>query len=158
MISRKNIPASVMARLKNVSRDLSVPFNLVMQLYIQERLLYRLSLSKYKNKFLLKGGLLLYSMNEFKGRPTKDIDFLAKNISNDLDSIENAIKEICSFDIEDGVNYDLESIITNRIKEDADYQGVRIKIISFIGKAKVHIQIDIGFGDLTYSPPIHYRS
>lgn len=71
--NKKNMTASVMARLKNISKELKKPFNLTIQLYIQERLLYRLSISKYNNKFLLKGGLLLYSMTEFKGRPTKDI-------------------------------------------------------------------------------------
>ena len=125
-----------------------------MQLYIQERLLLRLSLSKYKNKFLLKGGLLLYSMTEFKGRPTKDIDFLAKNIPNDLDSIESAFKEICSMDIYDGVDFDLENINIQRIKEDADYEGVRIKTVAYIGRARVYLQIDIGFGDVIIPKPI----
>jgi len=73
--NKKNMSASVMARLKNVSRQLNKPFNLIMQLYTQERLLFRLSVSRYKNNFLLKGGLLLYSMTEFKGRPTKTLIF-----------------------------------------------------------------------------------
>lgn len=73
---------------------------------------------------------------------------MAKNISNDLDSIENAFKEICNIDINDGVNFDLGTIKTQRIKEDADYEGVRIKIIAYIGRARVHLQVDIGFGDV----------
>ncbi|MEC9489338.1 MAG: hypothetical protein UMU04_00185 [Halanaerobiales bacterium] len=61
----KNLAASVLGRLKNISKELNLPYNLVMQLFVQERLLYRLSLTEYKDNFLLKGGLLLYSMTEF---------------------------------------------------------------------------------------------
>lgn len=73
----KHLAASVLGRLKNISKELNLPYNLVMQLFAQERLLYRLSLTEYKDNFLLKGGLLLYSMTEFKGRPTKDMVSLA---------------------------------------------------------------------------------
>jgi hypothetical protein len=73
----KHLAASVLGRLKNISKELNLPYNLVMQLFAQERLLYRLSLTEYKDNFLLKGGLLLYSMTEFKGRSTKDMVSLA---------------------------------------------------------------------------------
>jgi predicted nucleotidyltransferase component of viral defense system len=150
----KNFPASVINRLKNISKELKLPFNLILQLYVQERLLFRLSRSKYNNKFLLKGGLLLYSMTKFKGRPTKDIDFLAKNISNDLKNIKYIFKEICSIEGNDAVRFDTETIKTQNIKEDADYRGVRLKIIAYIGQARVHLQIDIGFGDTVIPKPV----
>jgi predicted nucleotidyltransferase component of viral defense system len=151
------MPASVMAKLKNISKELNKPANLIMLLYIQERLLYRLSVSKYNDNFLLKGGLLLYSMTEFKGRPTKDIDFLAKNIPNDLQEIENAFKEICNIKANDGIDFDLDSISSMSIKEAADYEGVRLKAAAFIGRAKVTLQIDIGFGDVVIPKPVKVK-
>ncbi|MEW6622350.1 MAG: nucleotidyl transferase AbiEii/AbiGii toxin family protein [Bacillota bacterium] len=153
----KNIPASVMGKLKNASRKSNKPLNLIMQLYIQERLLYRLSLSKYNDNFLLKGGLLLYSMTEFKGRPTKDIDFLAKNIPNDPENIEKVFKDICNMEASDGVNFDLGSIKAISIKEGADYEGVRVKVPAFIGQAKIILQVDIGFGDIVIPKPVSVK-
>jgi len=80
----KNIDASIKARLKNIAKEYKKTYNLILQLYMQERLLYRLSVSEYKDNFILKGGLLLFSMSGFAGRPTRDIDFLAYQISNNM--------------------------------------------------------------------------
>lgn len=149
----KDISASVKAKLLNIAKSEKRAFNTISLLYMQERLLYRLSISEYKEKFILKGGLLLFSMNEFKGRPTRDIDFLAEDISNDLNNIEEAFKKICSIECEDGITYDIEKISVERIKEDAEYEGVRVKISSLLGKARELIQIDIGFGDIVVPDP-----
>lgn len=144
----KNKVASISQRLKNIAKDEDRSFNVILLLYMQERLLYRLSISKYKEKFILKGGLLIFSLNEFKGRPTRDIDFLAEEISNDLDNIKNTFREICEIACDDGIEYDINSIVVERIKEDAEYEGVRIKIKSLLGKMREIIQIDMGFGDI----------
>lgn len=149
----KDISASVKARLLNIAKSERRAFNTISLLYMQERLLYRLSISEYKERFILKGGLLLFSINEFKGRPTRDIDFLAEDISNDLKNIEDTFKTICSINCEDGITYDVDSITVERIKEDAEYEGVRVKINSLLGKAKELIQIDIGFGDIVVPDP-----
>ncbi|MFW6047292.1 MAG: nucleotidyl transferase AbiEii/AbiGii toxin family protein [Candidatus Woesearchaeota archaeon] len=74
----KNMAASVRARLLNLAKKRDINFNQILLLYMQERLLYRLSISKYKDKFFLKGGVLILSLTNFKTRPTKDLDFLAK--------------------------------------------------------------------------------
>ncbi len=149
----KDISASVKARLLNIAKSERRAFNTISLLYMQERLLYRLSISEYKERFILKGGLLLFSINEFKGRPTRDIDFLAEDISNDLKNIEDAFKSICSIECEDGITYDINGISVERIKEDAEYEGVRVKISSLLGKARELIQIDIGFGDIVIPDP-----
>lgn len=149
----KDISASVKARLLNIAKSERRAFNTISLLYMQERLLYRLSISEYKERFILKGGLLLFSINEFKGRPTRDIDFLAEDISNDLKNIEDAFKSICSIECEDGITYDINGISVERIKEDAEYEGVRVKINSLLGKARELIQIDIGFGDIVIPDP-----
>jgi predicted nucleotidyltransferase component of viral defense system len=152
----KNLAASVMGRLKNISKELNIPYNLAMQLYAQERFLYRLSKSEYKDNFLLKGGLLLYSMDQFKGRPTKDIDFLLKNQKNTSNNIEKIIKEIIRVEAKDGVSFD-NNIKSKSIIEGADYKGQRIKIIALIGNARVHLQIDIGFGDAVVPEPVKIK-
>lgn len=79
----KNKGKSIRNRLLNISKEASYDYNLMLTRYVQERMLYRLSQSKYKDLFLLKGGALLYAHNQFKSRPTIDIDFLAKSLSND---------------------------------------------------------------------------
>ncbi|WP_017756034.1 nucleotidyl transferase AbiEii/AbiGii toxin family protein [Calidifontibacillus oryziterrae] len=150
----KNIPASVAERLKNVSKQSGKSFDLLLLLYFQERFLYRLSISDFREKFLLKGGLFLFSLTQFKARPTKDIDFLAKQISNDLNYIKNSFETICTFPVEeDGVSFDIEGVTAERIKEDADYEGVRIKIPASLGKMKKVLQLDIGFGDVIVPKP-----
>lgn len=90
---------------------------------MQERLLYRLSISDFKEKFILKGGLIILCNTNIKTRPTKDIDFLAKNISNDVREIKKVFKKICQIEVNDGVNFDSESLTVERIIEGSDYQS-----------------------------------
>lgn len=96
----KNISASVRERLKNIAKQSGKTFDLILLLYFQERLLYRLSISNYRDKFVLKGGLFLFSLTQFKSRPTKDIDFLARQISNDIQYIKAAFESICTLTAE----------------------------------------------------------
>jgi len=150
----KNIPASVAARLQNISKESGKAFDLVLLLYLQERLLYRLSISEFNDKFVLKGGLFLFSLTQFKARPTKDIDFLAKQITNDTKYIKSAFEQICSLPYEqDGVRFEAEQVTVERIKEDADYEGIRIKVPAFLGNMRKLLQLDIGFGDVVIPKP-----
>ncbi|MGG1592408.1 nucleotidyl transferase AbiEii/AbiGii toxin family protein [Terribacillus saccharophilus] len=145
-----NVQASILARLKKVSSAQRKAHNLILRLYFQERLLFRLSLSPYKERFILKGGLFLYSLSENMSRPTKDMDFLGKQISNDMEAIKKAFKVVCQItpEVDDGVTFDVDSIDIERIKEDADYEGVRLKLMGKIGVVTERLQLDIGFGDI----------
>ncbi|WP_052339458.1 nucleotidyl transferase AbiEii/AbiGii toxin family protein [Gorillibacterium massiliense] len=130
----KNIPASVSERLKNIARESGKAFDSLILLYFQERFLYRLSISDYKDNFILKGGLFLFSQTGFKSRPTKDVDFLAKQIVNDLEKLRDSFVGICSIVIpNDGVTFLVDEMTTERIKEDADYEGVRVKVTALLG-------------------------
>ncbi|KAF6509686.1 Abortive infection protein AbiGII [Geobacillus stearothermophilus] len=150
----KNIPASVGERLKNIAKQSGKTFDFILLLYFQERLLYRLSISHYRDQFVLKGGLFLFSLTQFKSRPTKDIDFLARQISNDIQYIKTAFESICALATEeDGVEFDVKGITAERIKEGADYEGIRIKIPAALGKIKKQLQLDIGFGDVVIPKP-----
>ena len=148
-----NNVASIRARLKNVADKEQKPFDFVLMLYFIERLLYRLSISKYSDQFVLKGGLLLYTIMNEKARATKDIDMLARQLGSDLDELKNIFTEITAITANDSVTYDATTITSERIKEDADYEGVRIKLTATLGNARKVLQFDIGFGDVIVPKP-----
>jgi predicted nucleotidyltransferase component of viral defense system len=151
--SPTNTPASVLARLKNLSERDHLDFNFLLLRYIQERFLARLAESSYANKFVLKGGFLLLAYNIQKARPTKDVDFLGINVPKDPKELEHVVREIILPDIDDGVQFQAESIRSEIIKEDADYEGIRIKIEARIGTARNIIRLDFGFGDIVTPIP-----
>ena len=102
----KDYGKSVKAKLLNLSKAEGVPYQPLLIRYVQERLLYRLAQSKYKNWFYLKGGVLLYAHEQLNARPTLDIDFLGNSINNDKKIIEEAFSEICSISYkEDGTKF-----------------------------------------------------
>lgn len=144
----KNKSASVRAKLMNIARAGGIDFDTLLLRYFQERFLYRLSISKFSNHFVLKGGLLFICFKMPSSRPTKDIDFLAEQVKNDHDDIKLIFRDIAKATCDDGVIFDSSSITTERIKEDADYEGIRLKIVATLGQARKRMQMDIGFGDI----------
>jgi hypothetical protein len=102
---------------------------------------------------VLKGGLLLYLIMDEKARVTKDIDLLAKETAADLDSLRNIFADISVITFDDAVTYDPDSITAEKIKGDADYEGVRIKITAHLGNMRKSLQFDIGFGDVVVPKP-----
>lgn len=150
----KNIAASVRERLRNISVESGKDFQSIIRQFIQERFLYRLSISIYSNSLILKGALLLLAYDISRLRPTKDIDFLGNSLSNDKDDLANIIKEILKLETGDGLLYDHQSVESENIVEDGDYHGVRIKFNAYLGNIKERIQIDIGFGDKIIAGPV----
>ncbi|MFH1700767.1 MAG: nucleotidyl transferase AbiEii/AbiGii toxin family protein [Candidatus Zixiibacteriota bacterium] len=143
----KNIAASVRQRLLNKARAEKRPFNELLQYYAMERFLYRLSKSEHKDKFILKGAMMLRVWDVSMTRPTKDIDFLGVT-SNDISNIIGLLKDVCRVLVEpDGLNFDIESFSGEVIKEDADYEGARIIFIGHLDTARINMQIDAGFDD-----------
>lgn len=152
-----NIAASVRARLANQAKASHRPFQELLQHFGLERLLYRLAQSPHRNRFLLKGALLLNAWNAPVSRPTRDIDLLGY-AENDVAVIETIFREICTVDVvDDGLRFDASTLVGRRIKEDADYQGVRLTFVAFLEKARIPMQIDIGFGDVV-TPSAEDRS
>ncbi len=118
-----------------------------------ERFLYRRSKSLYADRFILKGGLLLRAWRSPEIRPTMDIDMLGIT-SNEESNIIAQIQEIIAFEVKpDGLNFDPDSVRSERIIENADYEGVRILLNGTLGSARVSLQIDIGFGDVVFPDP-----
>jgi hypothetical protein len=149
----KNISDSIRQRLLNQAKEDNRPFNELLQYYAMERFLYRLSESSYAGCFILKGALMLRVWHSPEFRPTMDIDMLGIT-SNDKTKIFEQIQNILTVDVEpDGISFDPTTINSERITEDADYEGIRVRFIGLLGSAKVAMQIDIGFGDVIYPKP-----
>jgi len=149
--SQKNSAASFQARLKNEAERQGRPFAEMLQYYGMERFLYRLSRSQYVDKFVLKGGLLLYGWNVPLRRPTRDIDFRGY-LDNSERSILRAITEVIAEPVpEDGIVFDTGTINVEQTQIDSGYEGVRVKFAGQLGKARVPMQIDIGFSDVVTS-------
>jgi len=150
----KDYGKSVKAKLLNLSKAEELPYQPLLIRYVQERLLYRLAQSKYKNRFYLKGGALLYAHEQLKARPTLDIDFLGNSINNDKKIIEEAFSEICSISCkEDGTVFDTGTIETEEINENRVYKGIRLHVTAQLDTVRQKIVMDIGFGDVITPEP-----
>ena len=148
----RNVAASVRARLLSRARETRQDFNLVLTRYAIERLLYRISISKHANQFLLKGALLFDLWFDIPHRPTRDADFLGFG-SAELPRIEAVFKEICAIETLDGVTFQPDTVRAAEIRKEADYAGVRVMLLGVIDGARCQIQIDIGFGDAVTPGP-----
>lgn len=144
----KNKAASVRAKLMNIARAEKIDFDFLLLRYFQERFLYRLAISEFSDRFILKGGLLLICLKMPMSRPTKDIDFLAEEIKNDPVELEHIFRSITAISCNDGVKFISSSLLSEKIKENADYEEIRIKIDATLGQARKKLQMDIGFGDV----------
>lgn len=139
--------ASVRQRLRNKSQEENRPFDEVVQYYAMERFLYRLSKSRHADRFTLKGALMLVVWRAPVTRPTVDIDLLG-NMENSVETVVGAIRDICSQNVEeDGLAFDPGAARGEKIAEDADYEGVRVRFHGSLGKMRIPMQVDVGFGD-----------
>lgn len=149
----KNTSASVRQRLLNKAREKGRPFNELLQYFSMERFLYRLSKSPYVDNFVLKGALMLSVWEAPLSRPTMDIDLLGR-IDNSVEAIVFVTRVICRQEVEpDGIAFDTTSIVGERITEDADYEGVRVRFKGYLDTAQIAMQLDIGFGDKVVLSP-----
>ncbi|MEM9921492.1 MAG: nucleotidyl transferase AbiEii/AbiGii toxin family protein [Bacteroidota bacterium] len=145
---------SIKDKLRNYSRRYNKIHQATLIRYFQERLLYRLSKSRYRNKFLLKGGALVFSLEREESRPTLDIDLLAKGMKADQEAIRNAFEEICDLKFFDGVTFDSQDISISEIVKEGNYSGIRAKVVARLGNVKQSMQVDIGFGDIVIPGPV----
>lgn len=149
----KNISASIRTRLQNIAKETGRPFSEVLQYYGMERFLYRFSRSEYADRFILKGALMFTVWRVPERRTTLDIDFLA-HYSNQIAAIEKLISNVCKVPVTpDGLIFDSEKVKAKKIKENADYEGVRVKFQGWLGRSRITMQIDVAFGDVVYPKP-----
>jgi predicted nucleotidyltransferase component of viral defense system len=142
----KDMGASVRARLLNISKQRRQPFQLVLTYYVLERLLYRLSQTQHRDRFILKGAMLISKWFEDPLRPTQDLDLLGFG-DDDPNEMVSTFKEICAVPFSDGVVFEIDSVTIDRVREDLEYGGLRIKMNATIDTARIRAVIDIGFGD-----------
>ena len=148
-----NIAASVRQRLLNKARETGRPFSELLQYFAMERFLYRLSKSDHAGKFVLKGALMFTAWQAPVTRPTMDIDLLGIT-DNSVDKIAAIAREVCLQEVEpDGLVFEPDSVGGERIVEDTDYGGVRVRFRGTLGTARVTMQLDIGFGDVVVPEP-----
>lgn len=151
----KNYGKSIRARLLNVAKQEEVFYQTILTRYFQERLLYRISQTRYRENFYLKGGALMYAYERFAARPTLDIDFLGTHISNDGERVAEAFREICAVDCkEDGVQFACDKIETQNITEFKDYHGIRLSIPVTMDTIAQVLTMDVGFGDVVTPHPV----
>lgn len=149
-------------KLKGQIRSFSLRHNLqpqeVLQMYMFERVLERLSKSQYANSFILKGGLLISSMVGIEERTTMDMDTTVTGINMEEDEIRRIITEVLSLDVEDGIRF--EFIKIEPIREDDDYSNFRVSFIAHYGKIANEMKIDITTGDVITPSAVryHYRT
>ena len=144
----KNVGASVRARLLALSKSSGQTFDLVLTRFALERLLFRLSRSEFSDRFVLKGALLLITWLENPHRPTRDLDLLGLS-DPDPEGMLATFREILREEANDGVTFDVAALRIDRIREELEYGGLRLRTTANVGGARIAITIDIGFGDAT---------
>lgn len=151
----KNHAKSVKTRLLNLMNSSGYKYMYLLARYFNERLLYRVSVSQYRDNFLLKGGSLLYAFNGLETRPTIDIDFMARQISKNHEDLERVFREILSIECEkDGVTFDVEGLRSEPITVEKEYPGTRFFITAQMDSIVYPMSIDIGFGDVVTPSPV----
>ena len=150
----RNVAASVRARLHNVARASGASFERVLTRYALERLLFRLSISPHKERFVLKGAMLYVAWLEDPFRTTRDLDLLAYG-ERETERIVTIFGEICAHAVEDdGLIFDTERIAAESIRDDQAYGGLRLRTVARLAAAVIPLQIDIGFGDVVTPGPL----
>ncbi len=140
---------SIKDKLKNIARKNHRVYQEVLTVYALERTIYRISKSDFKENFTLKGGIFLYALYDKNyPRSTTDIDLRADRISSDEKTIKSVFERIFSLQFDDGLEYDLETLVTKQITKQDEYQGINISVTALLGNIKIPVSIDIGFGDI----------
>ena len=145
---------SLMDKSRNLAASCNITANEVLQNYMFERILERLSVSKYKNNFILKGGLLLSSIMGIDTRTTMDMDTCIKGIDLTDEQLYEVLQEILNVDVGDNVSFEIKN--SKPIREEDTYGGLRYNIVAKFDNIKVDLSIDIATGDLITPREIEY--
>lgn len=142
---------SIKERLKNYAKANNRIVQDIFTIYVLERTLYRISISKYKSKFTLKGGILLYGLfTENFTRSTTDIDLHGFKISNNADDMRKVFADIFSQQCNDPILFQIDTLKVSNITEFKEYPGLNVSILAFLDRTRIPVSIDIGFGDVIY--------
>lgn len=149
----KNLAASVRQRLANLAHAEKEDFQQLLSRYARERLLYRLSVSEYQERFILKGALLFAYWTAAPHRPTRDMDLLSHG-APDIALLEKVFRDLCKLEVEpDGLIFQPDTVKGERIKDEEEYEGVRLHMTTLLENARITLQVDVGFGDRVVPGP-----
>lgn len=142
--------------LRKLARENHRPVDELLQLYVLEAFLDRLTSSRFTEQLVLKGGVLLAAFDE--RRPTRDIDLQAHALANDAETILTATCEIAAITLDDGVIFDTETATAESIRDEAVYGGVRVTMTAQLATARPHFHVDTNVGDPLSPAPKHVSS
>ena len=143
----KDMAASILTRLKTQAKETGLTYQMCLQLFCQEEFLRKIEASRCSENFILKGGMFLYTITEFAGRPTRDIDFMIRWISNDTENMNQIMEEICTANTgNDFIR--IEVLASENITEEKEYHGVKTKFRAYIKNVKIPFSIDVGVDDV----------
>ena len=151
----KGLPQSVHDRLLNIARKANRPYNELQQRFAMERFLYRLSVSPFADQFTLKGALAFLAWTKAGSfyRPTMDIDLLGRT-SNSEENLIRIFQAVVQQQVpDDGLRFDPDSVSVEPIAEEAEYHGIRVRLLGRLANARISMQIDIGFSDAPVPQP-----
>ena len=146
---------SLKARIRNIAKQKNIPAQVILQNYMFERLLVRLSVSEYKEKFVLKGGMLVAAIVGLDNRATMDMDTTLKNLPLTPEAIRNALEQICSISLDDDVSFEIGDI--SPIREDDLYGGYRVMVKAKLDTMLIPLSIDVSTGDVMTPDAIQYN-
>lgn len=146
---------SLKAKINNIAKKEKVLPQAVMQTYMLERLLERISISEYKDNFILKGGMLISSIIGIDNRSTMDMDTTIKGFKLDTENLENILQEIIKIDANDNIKFKIISI--ENIREDDDYGGLRVHLQASFDEMPIDLKIDVTTGDKITYKEINYK-
>jgi len=151
--NKKCVAHSIFQRLLNRAKTNREDFNLLLSRYGMERFLYRLSVSPHNDRFILKGASLFLVWKGHNYRVTRDADFLGIG-NSDVEQLADVFRDICRIEFQgDGMIYLPESLNAEEIRNDLEYDGVRITLVGMLNQARIPLQVDIGFGDAVTPAP-----
>lgn len=146
---------SLKAKIRNIAKQKNIPAQVILQNYMFERLLVRLSASEYKEKFVLKGGMLVAAIVGLDNRATMDMDTTLKNLPLTPEAIRSALEDICSIAFDDGVVYEIATI--SPIRKDDIYGGYRVMLNARFDIMLTPLSIDVSTGDVITPHAVQYN-
>ena len=146
---------SLKAKIRNIAKQKNIPAQVILQNYMFERLLVRLSASEYKEKFVLKGGMLVAAIVGLDNRATMDMDTTLKNLPLTPEAIRSALEDVCDIAFDDGVVFEIGTI--SPIREDDIYGGYRVMLNAKFDTLLTPLSIDVSTGDAITPHAVQYN-
>lgn len=146
---------SLKAKIRNIAKQKNIPAQVILQNYMFERLLVRLSVSEYKEMFVLKGGMLVAAIVGLDNRATMDMDTTLKNLPLTPEAIRSALEDICTIKFDDGVAFEIGTI--SPIREDDIYGGYRVMLNAKFDTLLTPLSIDVSTGDAITPHAVQYN-